>query len=330
MYFRVDMNNIIATGHVMRCLAIAEGFVEAGEECTFILADDYAKEFIESFGHRVIVLGTVWNKLDDEIDIMCEIIKANNIRQMIVDSYYVTHKYLSELNDRASIAYIDDNNAFTYPVDVVIASGIWIDFTEYKKQYKDTQTRLLLGTEYVPLRKEFREVKTSNKYIDVMITTGGTDTYNVAGGLIENIRESHPEWKVKVISTRLPKEMETENIKILSNVRNMSEIMSASKVAISASGGTLYELCSCKIPTVCFTFADNQLEFASEMRRQGIMEYVGDARTEEDIIEQLVVKAMNLLNNPIRQFVMQDKMSNLVDGKGVKRIVEELKEVCRI
>ena len=330
MYFRVDMNNIIATGHVMRCLAIAEGFVEAGEDCTFILADDFAKEFIEGFGHRVIVLGTAWNELDDEIDIMCEIIKANNIRQMIVDSYYVTDKYLSELNSYTSIVYIDDKNAFTYPVDVVIASGIWFDFTEYKKQYKDKQTKLLLGTGYVPLRKEFNEVDASYRYIDVMITTGGTDTYNVAGRLVENIREFHPEWKVNVISSRLSKEMETENIKILSNVRNMSEIMSATKVAISAAGSTLYELCSCKTPTVCFTFADNQLGFAMEMRNRGIMEYVGDARTEEDIVGQLVVTAANLLNNPIRQFVMQDKMSKLVDGKGVKRIVEELKEVCRI
>ena len=63
---------------------------------------------------------------------------------MIVDSYYVTYEYLNALNGHTSIAYIDDNNAFTYPVDVVIASGIWFDFTTYKKQYKETNTKLLL------------------------------------------------------------------------------------------------------------------------------------------------------------------------------------------
>lgn len=324
------MNNTVASGHVMRCLAIAEGFVESGEECTFILADDFAKEFIEGFGHKVIVLNTVWNELDKEIDIMSDLIRANNIRQMIVDSYYVTHKYLSELNSLTSIAYIDDNNAFTYPVDVVIASGIWFDFAEYRKRYEGMSTKLLLGTKYVLLRKEFQEIKLREKDTDVMITTGGTDTYNVAGRLIEYIRTNYPEWKVKVISSRLSKEMETENIKILSNVRNMSELMSASKVAISASGGTLYELCCCKVPTVCFTFADNQLAFASEMNRLGIMAYVGDARTEQDIIEQLIVITKNLLENPIRQAEMCDKMLGIIDGKGVKRIVEELKEICRI
>ena len=327
MYFRVDMNNIIATGHVMRCLAMAEGFRDLGEDCTFILADDYAKEFIESFGHKVIVLNTVWNQMDEELEELLKIIKINNIKKMIVDSYYVTHRYLTELQKYTSIAYIDDNNAFIYPVDMVIASGIWINHEQYKKQYEGTDTRLLLGTKFVPLRKEFREVNASYRYIDLMITTGGTDTYNVAGRLIEYIKESYPEWKVVVISSRLQSEMETDNIKILSNVRNMSEIMSSSKVAISASGSTLYELCSCKVPTVCFAFADNQLELAAEMDRQGIMEYVGDARTKDNIIEQLVMTAKHLLEDDERQMKMQQKMSGLVDGKGVERIVEEW--LCR-
>ena len=329
MYFRVDMNNIIATGHVMRCLAMAEGFRSIGEDCTFILADDYAKEFIESFGHKVIVLNTVWNQMDEELEKLQEVIKTHNIQKMIVDSYYVTHRYLAELKKYISIAYIDDNNAFVYPVDAVIACGNWIDYEAYREQYKGMDIKLMLGTKYAPLRKEFGNVYECYKYIDVMITTGGTDGYNVAGRLIENIKVSQPEWKVVVISSRLPKEMETENIKILSNVRNMSEIMSSSRVAISASGSTLYELCACKVPTVCFAFADNQLDFAAEMGRQGIMKYVGDARTQDNIIEQLVVAAKHLLEDKEGQEDMKKKMSDMVDGKGVERIVEELKEVCR-
>lgn len=323
MYFRVDMNNIIATGHVMRCLAMAEGFKDAGEECTFILADDFAKEFIESRGHSVIVLGTRWDDMDSEISSILDIVSKYNITKMIVDSYYVTYKYLEALNKCTSVAYIDDNNAFIYPVDMVIACGIWFDYSMYKEQYKNMNTRLLLGTKYVPLRKEFSLVKECNKDIDVMITTGGTDTYNVAGRLIDSIKINHPEWKVMVISSRLPKELETDNIKIKGNVTNMSEIMSASRVAISASGSTLYELCSCKIPTICFAFADNQLEFAAEMGRQGVMEYVGDARVKDDIIEQIVMATNNLLADFTRQMEVKQKMSGMIDGKGVERIVEE-------
>ena len=39
IYIRTDMNNIIATGHVMRCLSIAEAARVQGEGTTFLLAD---------------------------------------------------------------------------------------------------------------------------------------------------------------------------------------------------------------------------------------------------------------------------------------------------
>ena len=49
-----------------------------------------------------------------------------------------------------------------------------------KKKYSVTDVRLLVGMQYVPLREEFRK---SNAYEQrensILITTGGTDTYNV-------------------------------------------------------------------------------------------------------------------------------------------------------
>ena len=50
LYVRADMNNIIATGHIMRCLAIADAAADLGEDTTFILADDKAAGFIQERG----------------------------------------------------------------------------------------------------------------------------------------------------------------------------------------------------------------------------------------------------------------------------------------
>ena len=57
---RVDMNPIIATGHIMRCLSIADAIVELGERVIFVTADDYPIEVIKQRGHEVVVLGTNW------------------------------------------------------------------------------------------------------------------------------------------------------------------------------------------------------------------------------------------------------------------------------
>lgn len=53
LYIRTDMNSVIASGHVMRCLAIADAAKALGEKITFILSDENAVSFITAHGHEV-------------------------------------------------------------------------------------------------------------------------------------------------------------------------------------------------------------------------------------------------------------------------------------
>ena len=46
IYIRVDMNEIIATGHVMRCLSVADAAREIGKETIFIVADEKPVELL--------------------------------------------------------------------------------------------------------------------------------------------------------------------------------------------------------------------------------------------------------------------------------------------
>lgn len=71
LYIRTDMNNMIATGHVMRCLAIAEAAKEQGEQVTFLLSDEQAVELIEQRGYQTIVLHTSWYDMESELPNCC-------------------------------------------------------------------------------------------------------------------------------------------------------------------------------------------------------------------------------------------------------------------
>ena len=90
IYIRADMNEIIATGHVMRCLSIADAAKEQGKETIFIVADEKPIEMLKKRGYEAIVLHTLWNTMEEEIDVLIPLIQLHNIQKLLIDSYQVT------------------------------------------------------------------------------------------------------------------------------------------------------------------------------------------------------------------------------------------------
>lgn len=331
-YIRTDGNKIIASGHIMRCLSIAKAIEQYGEEVTFITADTNAVELIESRGFSYISLETQWDDLDKELDIFIPFIKEKNINTLLVDSYQVTESYLKTLSQYTDIIYIDDRNAFLYPVHTIINYGInYKDFC-YKEQYKNTNTKYLLGTDYVPLRQEFlhKKIDIKEKVERILVTTGGADLYNVAGLFVEEWyqEERKMDCEIWVISGKLNQniqylrklEQTYKNLNIYENITTMSDIIMQCDLAISAGGTTLYELCACGIPTITFSVADNQIG-AEEFEKQDILEYVGDIRKDIPIYIKKICDSVEQLSKDktIRE-VRANHMKHLVDGKGAERI----------
>ena len=160
-YIRTDMNSIIATGHVMRCLSIADAMRKSGEEVTFILADTNPVELLSKRGYNYIVLNIKWNDMESELEELQKIFRERSIDKILIDSYQVTKFYLETVRKLVRIVYIDDLNAFDYPVDTLICYvNYWRKFS-YEQRYNGT--KLLLGTEYAPIREAFQNCE--RKYI---------------------------------------------------------------------------------------------------------------------------------------------------------------------
>ena len=108
LYIRVDMNNVIATGHMMRCLSVADAARDMGLETTFIVADEQALPLLEKRGYPSVVLNTKWDDMDSELPVLKKIIEENHIVYLLIDSYKVTQNYLKELTAIVKTLYIDD------------------------------------------------------------------------------------------------------------------------------------------------------------------------------------------------------------------------------
>lgn len=336
IYFRADGNDVIATGHIMRCLSIAANVRRFGFEVTFVLADESPRHLIEGRGFNADILGTTWDDLDNEINVMCSYINEHNVRVLVVDSYYVTEKYLRNLSENTNVVYIDDLFAFAYPVDTIINYGVFANVERYNELYKGKATpRYLVGGSYVPLREEFSGIEhdINAEIRRVLITTGGTDRLNVAGNLLKELMHEEElvsiEYNVIVgcfnNNKDMLKAMADESggrIVLHENVNNMSDYMKKCDAAISASGSTLYELCACGMPTVCFEIASNQ-EGAERWENEGYMLYSGNAAKDLDsCINSCISKLIWLNNHYQERMEMSSRMQKLVDGKGAERLAE--------
>ncbi|KNZ42663.1 UDP-2,4-diacetamido-2,4,6-trideoxy-beta-L-altropyranose hydrolase [Acetobacterium bakii] len=337
---RVDANADIATGHIMRCLSIAYGMRNIGLDCLFIVADENGKEILVPYGFEIICLNSQWNQLDQETKQLVEVIHKLKIDKLIIDSYYVTAQYLKELEAVIKVIYIDDVNLFQYPISMVINYDIFLNKASYSKSYKGSSTHLLLGNNYVPLREEFMGLlpQYREKVGRVLITTGGTDHFNVVGNLLNRIIKEglFNDIEFHVIVGIMNKNY--EHLKNLAevgnsfilhkNIKRMAKLMSSCDIAITAGGTTIYELCACGVPTISFSFADNQLCGVKGFAKEGIMSYAGDVRY---IGDQCITNLIDYLEEYInRADIRKEKsisMRKKVDGNGVKRIVKYINDL---
>ena len=180
--FRVDANEVIATGHLMRCISIALECKKRGQQCIFFMAEDKETERLRKAGFQYYILNSDWKNLDNEISEFQKILENYKLNYLVVDSYQATAGYLAALEEIQPVCYIDDLKREVYDVSVVIHYISPFKNDSYEEMYRNTHTELLNNMKYAPLRPEFHYKK--EKVIrekSILITTGGTDFYNVAG-----------------------------------------------------------------------------------------------------------------------------------------------------
>lgn len=347
---RADANSKIGMGHVMRCLSVADALLKRGEEVLFVTADDTPVPLLTKKGIPYRVLHTDYADMEAELPRLLDTLRELSQRAespeealpqrnnaILVDSYYVTEKYLAALKKRITTIYMDDIYAFSYPVDMLINYNIYGEEMGYEKDTAFADTKLLLGTEYVPLREEFAVGEQQRTAADggILISTGGSDSFNLAGQLLTEAMkyDALKEKEYHVVSGSLNPHIgelqalaqKHENIHIHCNVTNMAELMAESEIALSAGGSTLYELCAMGVPMIAFSFAENQERLVQTFVKRGIAQYGGNYRTDGNkMIQNTIAGLEMLLENENLRAEYREKARTLVDGKGADRIAEAI------
>lgn len=337
IYIRADANKVIATGHIMRCCAIADALKQQNRKAVFIVADGDGEEIVREQGYNCIKLDSRWDDLESEIDILADLIRKDSIKKLLIDSYYVTEKYLLSLRKKTQVTYIDDLHDMVYPCHNLINYAIYAAEFPYGQEY--TQTRVFLGCEYVPLRQVFDGI--AAKYIkkqieNILVITGGSDSFHFVHRFINLVMvdERFSSIKFNIVCGRYSKDYQElleltrsrKNIRLHKNIEDMESYMEHADLAVSAGGTALYELCACGTPTICFALADNQLRNVDVFQKKGIMLNCGDIRYNNNFFDLMEKQIDHLMKYPEIRSKLSANMQQLVDGKGGGRIAQFLME----
>ena len=313
--FRADGNSDIGLGHVMRCMSIADAAVEMGHDVCFVLADNSVEKLVRRRGFSTFVLGADYKDMESELDLWFRISEDAfecGIIFLIVDSYYVTEKYLRELgqmrfgDDRTSrLVYVDDLASFAYPVDVLVNYGFYADRAVYEALYQETKVDMpefILGPEYAPLRKVFSGVEhhvQREEVKDVLISTGGADPYHLAIEVMEELvskassednqeiwSESLSDCKYHFLVGGMNEDRDAIRrmasglsfVEVHEDISDMKSLISSMDIIVSAAGSTQFEVCACGVPMVTYSLADNQIPGMEALAENGLAVSVGDLR----------------------------------------------------
>jgi spore coat polysaccharide biosynthesis predicted glycosyltransferase SpsG len=181
---------------------------------------------------------------------------------------------------------IHDYAPFAFPSHVVINGNAYAEDLDYESYYGDTE--FLLGTDYLLLREEFRnlpEIEVRDRVKNILVTVGGYDLRNLTPKIIKALNELDlDEIEDKYLDKEnlhidvvigpsfdnldeIIKEVQKSNLDISLNfnVKKMSKLMLKSDIAISSGGSTLYELAVTKTPALVLLQADNQVRVAEKL-----------------------------------------------------------------
>jgi UDP-2,4-diacetamido-2,4,6-trideoxy-beta-L-altropyranose hydrolase len=335
---RCDTSVAIGTGHAMRCLALAQGWQDAGGGAVFAMAQatPAVEERLQRESMGVARLKAEPGSAEDAKETVA-LAREKQASWVVVDGYLFTAEYQAALKSAGlKVLFIDDNgHAGRYSADLVLNQNAHANEAMYPS--REASTRILLGPRYALLRREFAAWRGWEREIpaiarNVLVTMGGSDPDNFTRQAVDGLRAIKDEsLRIRVLAggnnphLASLEELRTNvgnSIQLVRDATDMPEQMSWADLAVAGAGSACLEMCLMGLPALLVDLAENQTPIANEFARRGTAYHLGSSKTvEPDLVE---AETRRLRASAAKRGAMSQRGRELVDGTGAERVVREL------
>ncbi len=296
---RTDSSTVIGTGHLMRCLALAERMRQDGAEVEFICRDlpGNMTALVGQSGFKLHLLsyvnvpcyskgyaswlGVRW--FTDAYD-TSDILSAGKPDTLIVDHYSLDARWEERQRPFAGhIFVIDDLANRHHDCDLFLDQNLHKNPEERYEMLLSENCAKLFGPSYALLRPEFAEARRNIRLRDgqvkrILVFFGGSDPGNETGKALEaisgfNRRDITVEVVVGSANLHL-KEIQKQcasipGANLYRQVNNMAEFLAQADLSLGAGGTTTWERCSVGLPSIIISVAENQVSIAKACHEAG-------------------------------------------------------------
>jgi len=357
---RTDSSLNIGTGHLMRCLALAEELSSRGAEVSFICRDlpGNMNQQVERNGHRLHRLAfndsTMMNNPEfTEYEWWLAVDKKTDAEQteailsdatadydlLIVDHYALDREWERVLRPYVGrLMVIDDLANRVHDCDILLDQNLYENMHNRYNRLVGDAARLLLGPTYVLLRREFRQwrekiTERNGTVRRVLVSFGGADRTNETMEFLEALSRAEKDKLeyVVVVGKTNPHSGIIEdlcaarpNMHFYRAVDDMARLMAETDLAVGAGGTSTWERCCLGLPAVTLAVAENQIEVARLSQEKGFAVYLGTSDNVEAV--RILETVECLAKNPDKLLKMSANGMKLVDGLGAERVSDVLCE----
>lgn len=357
--FRADASVQIGTGHVMRCLTLADALQSAGHVCRFICRAHagHLAELIGRRGFPLVLLSepdiglprysddvahAAWLGKPWRIDAQETIAALNGLKTdcLVVDHYAIDHRWHKVLRSFADkILVIDDLADRRLDCDLLLNQNHGVTESQYRNLLSPA-CRLLLGAKYALLRPEFSalrpqaiEKRKNHRGIErILVSMGGTDADNVTTMVLDALQNL--DWQITpsvyvVLGSQAPHlaavvesaKRHPLAVSVSVDVNDMAMRMLQADLAIGAGGATTWERCCLGLPALIVVTAENQLAATNILHDEGAILNLGYFA---DLNRASFIAGVAQITRPAVWKSISDKSLAITDGLGCRLVQDAI------
>ena len=341
IYFRCDSSSDIGSGHVIRCLTLANFLKKKGLFTAFICKETEGNLFdvILKHKHNLVVLSNnkknIWE--DDAQEIIDKIKDFNSSKDwMVVDHYFLNKDWETRISSKLyKLFIIDDLCDRPHYGNILLNQNYLPGIRSQYKKILSSKTKILLGPKYALLSPEYKatrkliKINKKKKLQRVIIFFGASDDKEQTIKCLSILSKLNLKLlKIDIViglankKKKLIEEItdKIDNATLHVQIPSLCNLMKNADLYLGSGGTTTWERCCLGLPSIVISTSGNQVRQNEYLFKKGVIKYLGKA---ESVSEENIRTALLMFAEGYDSTKMSKKALKITNGNGAELVSKE-------